>query len=287
MTTALWLNRDAEGFTAGFTVKSNLGTIRTGIPSGQFTVTVVNPADSASINPTVTESVTKPGLYTFPIPSSFFTTHGLGNYFVVIEVNALAPILRDVLSDILKIELNDLDTIPGNVWEETTAAHTTAGTFGVAANSVAVESTAAAGSTSTEIRTGLTQADDFFNDMQVVVVNAAGTVVRNITDYANTNGAITVDTLPFTPTPGDPVIILRRTSGGGASAAAVATAVWSEPLATGNFGVGEAGTRLFEVHVERGLDTSFAKVITDTSITIGPISQTITDAGATTTVQRT
>jgi len=47
--------------------------------------------------------------------------------------------------------------------------------------------------------------------MQVVIINAAGTVTRNIDDFANTNGAITVATLPFTPALDDPVYILRRT----------------------------------------------------------------------------
>jgi hypothetical protein len=83
---------------------------------------------------------------------------------------------------------------------------------------LAAATTAAAGSTATEVRTGLTQADDFFNNMMVIVKNAAGTVARRINDFANTNGAISVNALPFTPTVGDDVIILSRVSsrpGGG------------------------------------------------------------------------
>lgn len=81
--------------------------------------------------------------------------------------------------------------------------------FRVSPSTTVVESTAQVGSTSTEIRTSLTQADNFFNGMFVQVVNSAGTVVRRIEQYSNTNGAITVDeALPFTPASGDTVVIL-------------------------------------------------------------------------------
>ncbi len=115
--------------------------------------------------------------------------------------------------------------------------------FAVSHRSIAAETTAAAGSTATEIRTALAQADDFFNNMQVVIVNAAGIVARNIDDFANTNGAITVTTLPFTPGIGDVVLILRRTGSVPVDAAAISTAVWSEAL-PGVFGAGEAGERV-------------------------------------------
>ena len=77
---------------------------------------------------------------------------------------------------------------------------------------IADELIAAAGSTTTEIRTNATQANDFYNDMVVVVVNAAGVVARQVTDYAQTNGAFTVSTLPFTPAATDPVYVLNAVS---------------------------------------------------------------------------
>lgn len=83
---------------------------------------------------------------------------------------------------------------------------------------VAKETTSTAGSSPTEIQTPLTEADDFYNNMMVFVINAAGVVARRITGYLQTNGAITVDALPFTPADGDPVIIVARPildSGGG------------------------------------------------------------------------
>jgi hypothetical protein len=96
--------------------------------------------------------------------------------------------------------------------------------------SVAAQTTAAAGSTATEIRTGLTQADDFFNNMQVVAINAAGVAVRNINDFTNTNGAILVDALPFTPTIGDTIMILARTGSVPIDVDAIADGVWDEDI---------------------------------------------------------
>lgn len=91
----------------------------------------------------------------------------------------------------------------------------------VAAVEAVASTTAATGSTSTEIRTGLTQANGFFNGMLVRVSNAAGVVVTFIEEFQNTNGAIFVrPALPFTPSVGDPVTILADfvpRSGGGAS----------------------------------------------------------------------
>lgn len=126
------------------------------------------------------------------------------------------------------------------VWDEPVSGHQTAGTYGRNATSIAQETTAAVGSTTTEIRTTLTEVDDFYNNMQVVVVNAAGTAVRNIDDYANTNGAITVSTLPFTPAVSDPVLVLRRTGSVPTDTGAIAAAVWDEAKA-GHVGAGSFG----------------------------------------------
>lgn len=105
---------------------------------------------------------------------------------------------------------------------------------------VAAESTVVAGSTATNIRTGLTQADDFFNSMQLVVINMAGVVVRNVNDYANANGEFTVDILPFTPAPGDVVIVLARTGSVLADIPSIVSGVWSEGV-PGGYGIGSAG----------------------------------------------
>jgi hypothetical protein len=72
---------------------------------------------------------------------------------------------------------------------------------------------AAAGGSTTEVRTDSTKADGFYNGAQLVVVNAAGVAVREITSYANTNGAFSVGPeLPFTPAASDDVFVLARTA---------------------------------------------------------------------------
>jgi len=75
---------------------------------------------------------------------------------------------------------------------------------------ISVTTQATAGSTSTEIRTPLTDADDFYNEMLVLIINSGKTIARNIIDYQNTNGALIVAALPFTPSVSDIVIILNR-----------------------------------------------------------------------------
>ncbi len=107
---------------------------------------------------------------------------------------------------------------------------------------IAAQLAATSGSTTTEIRTGATQATGFYDDMVIVVVNSAGVATRPILSYANTNGAFTVDILPFTPAVSDPVIVLARTSSATATVdnAAIADAVWDElragHTASGSFG---------------------------------------------------
>ncbi len=73
--------------------------------------------------------------------------------------------------------------------------------------------TAIAGSSPTSIRTNLTEATGFWDGAKAVFVNAAGTVPRRISEYLITNGEILIDEpLPFTPAPGDPIIIVANHS---------------------------------------------------------------------------
>ena len=73
---------------------------------------------------------------------------------------------------------------------------------------------------STTVQTNATQTDDFFggaaqgDNMLLLVVNAAGSAVRRITDYAQANGEFTVDpAFPFTPADSDPVVVLNLLAG--------------------------------------------------------------------------
>lgn len=76
-----------------------------------------------------------------------------------------------------------------------------------------IVSNVVAGSSTTEIRTALTQPDFFYRGMIVSVENAAGKVARHIDEYTNLNGAIYVDEpLPFTPAADDVVRVLNSHS---------------------------------------------------------------------------
>jgi hypothetical protein len=135
--------REVDGFTGSLVVKKANGTLRTGIPSGQFVATVINPLDSMLSSPSVTESIQKPGAYRFTVPAAFLLAHGVGHYPVVVEVLASGPTLNDVFPGMLKVSVQDLDTlatsiqvtgIAGNVWDQLRASHGIVGTFGERVN---------------------------------------------------------------------------------------------------------------------------------------------------------
>lgn len=89
--------------------------------------------------------------------------------------------------------------------------------------SIAADILAIAGGSTTEVRTGAAEADGFYDEMQLVVINAAGVVSRRVTGYLQVNGAFTVDpALPFTPALNDRVIVLARTASAALDAAVVA-----------------------------------------------------------------
>ena len=105
-----------------------------------------------------------------------------------------------------------MDGDPTSVGQVTIGERYKAGGFSGLDGVIAEEGTVAAGSSSTEIRSTISAPNDRFNNMQVVVEDGAGHwVARNINDYANTNGAFTVDDLGFSPTLGDRVLVLALT----------------------------------------------------------------------------
>ena len=73
------------------------------------------------------------------------------------------------------------------------------------------QATALAGSTASAILSTLTEATGFWDGSTAIFVNAAGTVPRRVSEYIQASGEIRVDEpLPFTPAPGDPIIIVNR-----------------------------------------------------------------------------
>lgn len=67
----------------------------------------------------------------------------------------------------------------------------------------------ATGGTATAVETDATKADGFYDGLTVVVRSADGNVSRRIASYSQTDGTFSFDDgLPFTPAPGDEVIVL-------------------------------------------------------------------------------
>lgn len=321
----MYFTKQADGFRAHFAVAQGNGSLRTGLLAGDFTVTVVDPADSTTLTPSVSESTQKSGSYFFDITSGFITTNGVGDYGVVVEVDTFAgpssaPHVRDVFGEVLRVTEEDFDTLatPGDEMDLVTdavdanAVATTGAqeirdeilsdatpfaganidaavssraapgdamdliTDAVDSDSVATSGaneirdailsdstpfagasidatissrasqasldgliealvadslTATAGSSSTEVRTGATQADGFYDELVLVVVNAAGVAARRISGYLNTNGAFTVDpALPFTPAVSDPVYVLNQLASSVIDTAVIVDAIWDEDI---------------------------------------------------------
>lgn len=108
----MWFSKNDDGYRAWITLSDKNGALRTGGVPADFVATVVNPTGVTTTVLAVSESAGKPGLYTFLIPSSFFATHGLGGYGVVVEVDiTTAPKVRAVLGEILRVFEEDFDSI--------------------------------------------------------------------------------------------------------------------------------------------------------------------------------
>lgn len=106
----MWFARETQGIRGYFVAVSAGGTLRTGIPSGQITVTAVAPDLTTTTSPTATQTAGKPGLYTFLVPSAFLTANGTGVYAVVVEVNATGPTLRDAMTAVVRVTRQDVDS---------------------------------------------------------------------------------------------------------------------------------------------------------------------------------
>lgn len=116
-----------DGFRVWFTVSTSAGVLRTGLLSGNFVVSIVDPDDSASASYSVSESAQKAGLYFFDVPAAFLITNGVGDYVAVIEVSALSPKLNAVASTMIAVSSQDIDSLASSVWDELMAGHTVPG----------------------------------------------------------------------------------------------------------------------------------------------------------------
>jgi hypothetical protein len=143
------------------------------------------------------------------------------------------------------------------VWDEAASGHTTTGTFGSHAGDLytvkilAETAAAVAGThTTTQIETDLTEANDYWNGMLAIVVDAGGAqVARRISDFANVNGTITLGTaLPFTPADNDVVYIIESNPES-PTVSGMADQVWDETLSE-HVAAGSTGKALTDIEVD-------------------------------------
>jgi hypothetical protein len=112
----VYFTRTNDTFRGWFHVQRSNGTLREDIVSSSFIGLVVNSADTAQAELEVTQSVQKPGLYRFDIPSSFLVTHGVGEYGISIEVDEdEPPRVMATLSKVLRVHVNDFDNLTVDV----------------------------------------------------------------------------------------------------------------------------------------------------------------------------
>jgi len=213
----MWFAKEANGFRAWFIIVQTGGTLATGGLSGDFTITVVNPNDTISISPTVSESTIKPGLYTFLIPNNFLIANGIGSYAIVIEVSIAPPppIVTDAFSSVLQVSEKIFDDL--STQSSVDAVQQTLDTLFEAI--IAEDLTVQGGSTTSIVLTDSTHRDNAYDGMLLVIIHSGSTetnpliVARTIDNYQQTNGTFTViPSLPFIPEDGDRAIVLSRTS---------------------------------------------------------------------------
>lgn len=141
----------------------------------------------------------------------------LGPYNVIVELQTTVNAVTTVVS----ASGAAASEVANAVWNKAAVEHVIPGTMGYLINDIAnnvddlhtsriiAKGTVGAGSTFDMVTTNLSQPNDFYNGMNILVVGAGGTAVRRITQYENASGACYVDTsLPFIPQQFDVFIIL-------------------------------------------------------------------------------
>ena len=149
-----------EAYAQTFAVRNGNGSPRTGLVSGDFTITVRDPANTTSDTPLAVE--VGGGMYRFTIAAAFTLANGVGEYGWTIELTT-APF--DLSSGTVSFFLRDTDDLaqPGDtmaltaaaidaIWDELQAGHVTAGSFGVFLDAlISSRSTLTAGQVETQL----------------------------------------------------------------------------------------------------------------------------------------
>lgn len=116
------------------------------------------------------------------------------------------------------LQPGDAEDLADAVWDENLAGHQIAGSTGAAMREiergvVAEAGVVGTGSSPSIVRTSLVQPTGFFDEMDVQIIAAIGSVSRRIESFSQPNGVMVLDrALPFTPAANDVVLVRAHRS---------------------------------------------------------------------------
>lgn len=181
-----------------------------------------------------------------------------------LDIDALnsnvSAILADTGTDGVAISASTINSIADQVWDEATADHVAAGSFGSRLSIIRSNTAQAGASTTITLDASASATNDFYNDTQISIVSGTGAgQTRFITDYDGSTKVATVSTWAVNPSSDSVFVIWGFGSLPGASAptaAQVADAVWDEAyadhIASGSFGQALGGTILRTATAQAG-----------------------------------
>lgn len=163
--------KSGTSYSAVFWVKDSSGIGVTGLVDGDFTKYLSVNGVNSVVTVTVTEvdSANLPGFY-----KATYTPNATG-YWDLLVTNATYNLAG--WEDTIQAYSNNLDSIPGSVWEELLASHTTAGSFGeLFSKTVLRRNTMQAGSTSTTavLDASASSTNDWYNNCILRVIAGTG-----------------------------------------------------------------------------------------------------------------
>lgn len=190
------------------------------------------------------------------IPGTITT---LSSDVATVDANVDA-ILADTGTDGVALSSSTVNAIADQVWDESTADHVSAGSFG-AQSYIIRSNTAQAGAASTiTLDASASATDDFYNNTQITIVGGTGAgQTRFITDYVGSTRVATVASWTTTPDNTSVFVINGFGSLPGATAptaSEVADAVWDEATAdhvsAGSYGLNVGGRVLHSGTAQAG-----------------------------------
>ena len=254
----MYFTKTSSSYRAWFSIASG-GELITNISSGSFIVTLINKNDTSATSSMVTQSLQKPGIYRFDIPSEFLLSNGIGNYGICVEVNQMiAPTVIDVFSKVLQVSQEDFDSLSGSIWGTNNGLFNISGTMGYLENQIGTTSISASVAVDIpSIVSGVWNANaSTFN-----TESSTGWLQNKISSISSSIQSVTVSL---------------------GSINAIVDAVWNADnslyVITGStgFNIDAIATKVAELHQIMGLEANSVLTVSTTNRTVANITQSFT-----------